>query len=80
MTLCLVPEVFDAVDVVLLVSKEFRMIDAKMLERGYIQYVVTAPAVRIDDAVRDDFLLDNGHQCRRSGMVPSPESSKFGQT
>ena len=44
------------------------MVDTTVLEIRYIQHIVSSPAVRIDDAVRDDFILDNGHQCRRSGI------------
>ena len=38
------------------------MIDAIMLKIGHIKGVVTTPTVRINDAVRDDFLLNNGHK------------------
>ena len=61
MTLRLVPEVFNAIDVILLVCKELGMVDATVLEIRYIQYVVPPPAVGINDAVRNDFPLDDGN-------------------
>ena len=54
-----VPEVLDAIDVVLFVSKEFGMVDAEMLEFRDIQNVVAAPAIRIDDAVRHHLALND---------------------
>ena len=50
MTFGLVPEILNAVDVIMTVCKELRMINAKVAEIGYIQHVVAAPTVRIDDA------------------------------
>ena len=47
----LIPEVLDAIDVIMTVCKELRMINAKVAEIGYIQHVVAAPTVRIDYAV-----------------------------
>jgi len=60
MTLRLVPEVLNAIDMVPLVSKEFRVVDATMLECRYVEHVVAAPAVRIDDAVRHHLALNDG--------------------
>lgn len=49
----LIPEVFDAVDVMATPAHEgFAVIDAAVLEAGYVQNIVTAEAVRIDDGVR----------------------------
>ena len=61
MSLRLVPKILNAVDMIFLVCEKFGMVDATVLEIRYIQHVVSSPAIRIDDAVRDDFLLDNGH-------------------
>ena len=60
MALCLVPKILDAVDVVMLISKEFRMVDAIVLEFRDVQYVVASPAIRIDDAVRYHLALNDG--------------------
>ena len=45
MTLCLAPEVLDAVGVVLFVSKEFGVVDTAVLEGRNIEHVVAAPAI-----------------------------------
>ena len=62
MTLCLVPKILNPVDVVLLVCKEFGVVDSKVLEVRNIQYVVGFPAVPINNAVRDDLAFDNRDQ------------------
>ena len=61
MALSLVPEVLDAVDVILLVSKQFRVVDAHVMKIGHIQRVIRPEGVRVNDAVRPDLLLDNWH-------------------
>ena len=45
MALGLVPEILDPIDVVLLVGKEFRVVDAEMLEIRHIQHVIATPAI-----------------------------------
>ena len=52
MTLRLIPKVLDAVDVVLFISKEFGVVDAAVLESRYVEHVVAAPTIRINDTVR----------------------------
>ena len=64
MTLRLVPEILNAVDMILLVCKEFGMIDPKMLEIRDIQHVVTSPTIRIDNTVGYYFFLYDGVQSR----------------
>ena len=56
MALGLVPKVLDAIDVVGLISKQLRMIDTGMVELGNIEHIVSAEAVRIDDAIGLDPL------------------------
>ena len=51
----LVPEVLNAVDVVIPVCKEFRMIDPHMVEVSDIELVISAEAVGVDNAVRLHF-------------------------
>ena len=58
----LVLKVLNPVDVVLLVCKEFGVVDSKVLEVRNIQYVVGFPAVPINNAVRDDLAFDNRDQ------------------
>ena len=58
-TLRLVPEILNAVDVVPLVGKELGMVDPQVLEIRDIQHIVGLPAVGIYDAIGDDFALDD---------------------
>ena len=37
-----------------IVREELAVIDPELVKVGYIQHVVTAPAVRIDDAIGND--------------------------
>ena len=67
-TLGLVPEILDAVDVVVAVCKQRGMIDAEVVEIRDIQHVITSPAVRIDNAVGDNFALNNRDQRRRGSV------------
>jgi len=67
-TLRLVPEILDAVDVVLLVCKELGVVDPKVLEVRNIQRIVALPAVGINDAVGNDFPLDDRHQGLGAGI------------
>ena len=58
----LVPEVLDPIDMVLLVCKQFRVIDPKVVKVRDIQHIVAAPTIRIDDAVRNDLAFHDGQQ------------------
>ena len=60
----LVPKILNPVDVILLVCKEFGMVDPKVTEIRYVQHVVSAPAIRINDTVRNDFTFDDWQQGR----------------
>ena len=60
MVLGLVPKILNSIDVILLVCKEFGMVNPEVLEVRNIRHVIATPAVRIDDAVRHDFTLNNG--------------------
>ena len=60
MTLGLVPEVLNAIDVVGLVCKQFGMVDTEVFKVRYILHVIALPAVRIHDTIRHDFALDDG--------------------
>ena len=52
-TLGLVPEVFDAVNVMAaLVDEGLRMIDATMLEAGDVENVITRKTIGIDHGIR----------------------------
>ena len=64
MALGLVPEILDTVDVVVAVSKQLRMVDTEVVEVRYIQHVIAAPAVGIDNGIRHHLTLYNRDQCR----------------
>ena len=59
MTLRLVPKVFDAVDVVLSIGEELRVIDAPMMKIRNVQRIVRSERVGIDDAVGRHFFFDD---------------------
>ena len=65
LALRLVPEILDTVDVVPVVREQLAVIDPEVVKVGYVQHVVTAPAVRIDNAIGNDLALDDRHQGRR---------------
>ena len=59
----LIPEVLNTVDVVMfLLGKMSAVVDAVVMESRYIQCVVAAVTVRINNAVRCYFPYDNGHK------------------
>src|ERR1035438_6443231 len=62
MTLGLIPEVLDAVDVILLIGEQLGVVDAVVLETGYIEHVVGTEGIGVDDAVGNDLVLDDGLQ------------------
>ena len=59
MTLGLIPKILNSVNVVLLVCKQFGMVDAEVLKIRYIQDDLAAPTIGIDDAVWHHFALNN---------------------
>ena len=67
-TLRLVLEILDAGVLVLLVCKELGVVDPKVLEVRNIQRIVALPAVGINDAVGNDFPLDDRHQGLGAGI------------
>ena len=66
---CLIPKILNAVNVVLTVGKFLGMVDAVMDETAYVQLVVTVQTIRINNAVRHDFLFDNRHQSIGLGII-----------
>jgi len=62
MTLGLVPEVFNAVDVIAAVGEQLGVIDAEVFEGRDIQYVIGWEGVGVDDAVGHNLVLDDGFQ------------------
>jgi len=70
-TLCLVPEILDTVDMVVGICKKYSVVNFEIPEVQNIQHVFGLTAVRIDDAVRHDFALnDRGNVAlEASGMI-----------
>ena len=64
----LVPKVLDAVDVVIAVGEQLRMIDADMMEVRNVERVIACPGVRIDDAIRQDHAVYDRHQGLGAGI------------
>ena len=48
----LVPEILNAIDVIVAVCEELRMVDAEVMDVRHIQHIIAAPAVGINDAIR----------------------------
>ena len=67
-TLRLVPEILNAVDMVFAVGKELGVVDPPMPEAGNIEGIVAGEGITIDDGVRHDPLLQDGQQGRRLGI------------
>ena len=66
---CLIPKILNAVNVVPAVCKFLGMVDAVMDETAHVQLVVAAQTIRVNNAVRHDFLFDNRHQSIRLDTI-----------
>ena len=66
---CLIPKILNAVNVVPAVGKFLGMVDAVMDKTAYVQLVVAAQAIGINNTVRHDFLFDNSHQSIGLGII-----------
>lgn len=66
---CLIPKILNAVNVVLTVGKFLGMVDAVMDKTAYVQLVIAAQAIHVNNAVRHDFLFNNSHQSIRLGII-----------
>ena len=64
----LVPKVFDAIDVVMLVCKEFAVIDSIVLKLRHIQAIVGTIIVSIDNAIRHHLFTDDGQKSLSLGI------------
>ena len=62
MGLALVPEVFNAIDMIVTINKVKGMIDAKMSEPRYIQALIGTIPTFIDNTIRFDLVHHNGFQ------------------
>ena len=61
-TLGLVPEVLNAIDVIMAISEKLGMVDPKVVKVRHIQHTIASPAVGVDDAIRDHLALYDRHQ------------------
>ena len=68
MPLRLVPEVPDTVDVVLAINKPFRVVGPDVMKIRDVEGVVAGKAIHVDDAIRHDHVLDDGHQGLHAGV------------
>ncbi len=59
----LVPEILNTIDMIMFVSKEFRMVDPVMLEVRDIQHIIPTLTVSIGDVIRNDLAFYNRVQC-----------------
>ena len=64
MTFSLIPEVFNAIDVVALIGEELGVVDAHVMEVAYVESVVRLERIGIDDTVGLDLLLYDREQSR----------------
>lgn len=62
MPLGLVPEVIDAIDMVVRISEDFLVIDPVMIELLDVQHVMRPEAVGVDHAVRPNALPHDSHE------------------
>ena len=67
-TLGLVPEIFNAIDVVFTGGKELGMVDPPMPEAGHCEGIVAGQGITINNGVGHDPLLQDGQQGRRLGI------------
>ena len=59
----LILEILNAIDVIVAVCEQLRMLDTEVMEVRHIQHIIAAPAVEINDAIRDHLALYDGDQC-----------------
>ncbi len=62
MTLGLVPEVLNAIDVIVAISEKLGIVDPKVLKVQHIQHIIASPAVGVNDAIRDHLALYDRNQ------------------
>ena len=67
--LYLLPKIPNVVNVVLTVCKFLGMVDAVMDETAYVQLVVVAQTIGINNTVRHNFLSDNRHRSIGLGII-----------
>ena len=63
MLLGLVPEVLNSIDVIVLVGKQFRVIDAIVMELSNVQNIMGSETIRVDDRIGLNSILYNRQKC-----------------
>ena len=66
MTLRLVPEILNSIDMIMFVGKSFGVVDPDVVEAGDVQGVVAGETVGVDDAVR---LYHTLHDRQQGGLL-----------
>ena len=66
MTLGLVPEVLNAIDVIVAISEKLGIVDPKVVKVQHIQHIIASPTVGVNDAIRDHLALYDRNQRGRS--------------
>ena len=64
----LIPKIFDAIDVLMLVRKQLAMVHAIVLKLRHIQGIVGTIIDSIDNTIRDDLLPHDGKKRLRFGI------------
>ena len=59
-TLGLVPEILDPIDVITLIGEQLRVVDTHMLERGNIQRIIRPKRIGIHDTIGAYMRFDHG--------------------
>lgn len=59
MTFCLTPKVLNAIYVIVLLLKMCAVINPQVIKLTHIQNIIAAVTIRISNAVRLDFSVDN---------------------
>ena len=68
MTLSLIPEVFNAIDVIALVGEELGVVDSHVAEVAHLESVVGLERIGVYDTVGLHLLLDDGQYRRCAGV------------
>ena len=63
MTFSLVPKVFDSIDMILLIGKQFRVVDSHVMKVAYVQSIVGFKSIGIHNAIRLNFLFNDWQEC-----------------
>ena len=58
----LILEILNAIDVIVAVCEQLRMVNTEVMEVRHIQHIIAAPAVGINDAISDHLALYDGDQ------------------